>query len=170
MGTVHTTTVTHLDMSAEPRLLNAAPPKGKYALVRADKPPVHFYRYLYDTIGRDYTWVSRRKLSDDALRQIIHHDDVEIYVLWLNGAPAGFTEIDFRMMPDADLCFLGIMPDFIGLGLGRFLLCEAIRLAWSRGPERLTIQTCTLDHPNALPMYQRHGFSVYAQTETVFEA
>tara|TARA_R110000868_G_scaffold96110_22_gene264429 strand:+ start:1754 stop:2266 length:513 start_codon:yes stop_codon:yes gene_type:complete len=169
MGTVHKTTITHLDMHAEPRLPTVAKPHGKYALMRAEKPPVHFYRYLYDTIGRDYTWVSRRKLSDEALASIIHHDDVEIYVLWLNGAPAGFTEIDYRMMPDADLCFLGVMPDFIGQGIGRFLLCEAIRLAWSRGPERLTVQTCTLDHPNALRLYQRHGFSAYAQSEAMFE-
>ena len=90
-------------------------------------------------------------------------------MLWLNGAPVGFTEIDFRMMPDADLCFLGIVPEFIGMGLGRYLLCEAISLAWSRGPERLTVQTCTLDHPNALRLYQRHGFSPYAQSQAVFE-
>jgi ribosomal protein S18 acetylase RimI-like enzyme len=169
MGKVHKTIVTHLDMRAEPRLPPAPKPSGKYALIRAEKPPVHFYRYLYDTIGRHYAWVSRKKLSDAELAAIIHNDDVEIYVLWLNGAPAGFTEIDFRMMPDADLCFLGIVPEFIGMGLGRYLLCEAIGIAWSRGPERLTVQTCTLDHPNALRLYQRHGFSPYAQSEAVFE-
>ncbi|HEY4345540.1 MAG TPA: GNAT family N-acetyltransferase [Parvibaculum sp.] len=169
MGKVHKTIVTHLDMRAEPRLAPAPKPDGKFALIRADKPPIHFYRYLYDTIGAPYAWVSRKKLSDADLTAIIHDDEVEIYVLWLNGAPAGFTEIDFRQMPDADLCFLGVMPEHIGTGLGRYLLCEAIRLAWSRGPERLTVQTCTLDHPNALRLYQRHGFSPYAQSEAVFE-
>lgn len=170
MGTIRETTVTHLDMHAEPRLPTVATPPGKFALMRVEKPPVHFYRYLYNTIGRDYFWVSRRNLSDEALCTIIHNDDVEIYVLWLNGAPVGFTEIDFRMMPDADLCFLGIMPEFIGKGIGRFLLCEAIRIAWSRGPERLTVQTCTLDHPRALRLYQRHGFNAYAQSSAVIEA
>lgn len=169
MGKVHKTIVTHLEMRAEPRLTPAPKPAGKFALVRAEKPPVHFYRYLYDMIGRQYAWVSRKKLSDAQLTAIIHHDDVEIYVLWLNGAPAGFIEVDFRMMPDADLCFLGVMPEYIGKGIGRYLLCEAIGLAWSRGPERLTVQTCTLDHPNALRLYQRHGFSPYAQSQAVFE-
>ncbi|MGB3810452.1 MAG: GNAT family N-acetyltransferase [Parvibaculum sp.] len=169
MGKVHKTTITHLEMRAEPRLPPVPKPQGKYALVRAEKPPVHFYRYLYNTVGRDYAWVSRKKLTDAELIAIIHNDDVEIYVLWLNGSPVGFTEIDFRMMPDADLCFLGVMPEFIGMGIGRYLLCAAIGLAWSRGPERLTVQTCTLDHPNALRLYQRHGFTPYAQSEAMFE-
>lgn len=170
MGTIKQTTITHLEMLAEPRLPVAPTPPGKYALMRAEKPPIHFYRYLYNTVGRDYAWVSRRDLTDEALSYIIHNDDVEIYVLWLNGAPVGFTEIDFRQMPEADISFLGIVPEFIGCGLGRFLLCEAIRIVWSRGPERLTIQTCTLDHPNALPLYQRHGFKPYAQSSAVIEA
>jgi hypothetical protein len=31
------------------------------------------------------------------------------------------------------------------------------------------VQTCTLDHPRALPMYQRMGFSPYAQEEAELE-
>ena len=37
---------------------------------RCEKPPVHFYRYLYDTIGADYYWVDRKKLSPEALAKI----------------------------------------------------------------------------------------------------
>jgi GNAT superfamily N-acetyltransferase len=169
MGKVHQTVVTHLEMRAQPRLAPAPKPSGRYALIRAEQPPLHFYRYLYDTIGRHYAWVSRRKLTDAELAAIIHDVEVEIYVLWLNGSPVGFAELDFRNMPDADLCFLGVMPEYIGQGLGRFLLNEAISLAWSRGPDRLVVQTCTLDHPNALRLYQRHGFTPFAQTEAIFE-
>jgi GNAT superfamily N-acetyltransferase len=169
MGKVHRTVVTHLEMRNQPRLAPVPKPPGKYALLRAEQPPLHFYRYLYDTIGRHYAWVSRRKLTNAELAAIIHDLDVEIYVLWLNGAPAGFAELDFRNMPDADLSFLGVVPEFIGQGLGRFLLNEVISIAWSRGPDRLVVQTCTLDHPNALNLYQRAGFSPYAQSEAVFE-
>jgi GNAT superfamily N-acetyltransferase len=169
MGKIHKAVVTHLEMLAPPRLAPAPHPPGKFALVRAEKPPPHFYRYLYDTIGRHYAWVSRRKLTDAQLTAIIHDVDVEIYVLWLNGSPVGYAEIDFRNMPTAELSFLGIMPEYIGMGLGRYLLCEAIGLAWSRGPERLTVQTCTLDHPNALRLYQRHGFTPYAQSNVTIE-
>jgi GNAT superfamily N-acetyltransferase len=169
MGKKHKTTVTHLEMLSEPRLPPVPRPLGKYALMRADKPPVHFYRYLYDAVGRDYVWVNRKRLSDAALAQIIHHEDVEIYVLYCSGAPAGYAELDFRAMPRVELSFLGVMPEYIGSGLGRFLLAEAISLAWRRSPQRLIVQTCTLDHPRALPLYQRMGFTPYGQEEVELE-
>ena len=169
LGKRHKTVVTHLEMLAEPKLPPAPRPLGKYALMRAERMRVHFYRYLYDAIGREYVWVNRKRLSDDALAAIIHDDEVEIYVLYCSGTPAGFIELDFRNHERAELSFLGVMPEYIGRGLGRFLLCEAIVLAWARHPKRLIVQTCTLDHPRALPLYQRHGFAPYAQEEVELE-
>ena len=168
MGTRHKTTVTHLEMRAPPAL-HCPKPMRQYALMRVQKPPLHFYRYLHDTIGRDYIWVSRRRMSDDALSNIIHDEEVRVYVLYVEGAPAGFFELDARSKKTIELSFLGVMPDFIGRGLGRFLLYEAITTAWSLGPERVVVQTCTLDHPRALPLYQRNGFTPYAQEEAVLE-
>jgi len=169
MGKLHRTTVTHLEMKTPPRLAPAPRPLGKYALLRAEKPPLHFYRYLYMTVGRPYVWVSRRNLPDEALAAIVHHDAVEIYVLYVNGAPVGYFELDFRNMPQAELSFLGLVPEFTEQGLGRFLLGEAISLAWTKNPDRLIVQTCTLDHPAALPLYQRMGFSPYGQSEVEVE-
>jgi len=170
MGKKHRTVVTHLEMTKPPRAISTPRPSGKYALLRAEKPPVHFYRYLYDVIGRRYVWVNRKRLSDAELAEIIQHDDVEIYVLYLNGTPAGYCELDFRRMPElAELSFLGVMPEYIGQGLGRFLFGEALSLAWLKNPPRLIVQTCTMDHPAALPMYQRYGFTPFAQEDAELE-
>lgn len=169
MGRKHKTIVTHLEMMAEPRLPPCPRPVGKYALMRAENPPVHFYRYLYDAVGRDYVWVNRKRLSDEALARIVQHEEVEIYVLYCGGAPAGYFELDFRSMPRVELSFMGLMPEHVGSGLGSFLLREAIQTAWARHPERLIVQTCTLDHPRALPLYQRMGFTPYAQEEAELE-
>lgn len=164
MGRKVQTTVTYLEMLADPGL-RCPLPVGKVALIRAEQPSIHFYRYLYNTIGRDYFWVARRALNDEELIQIIHDERVHIYVLYMNGAPAGFAELDLRQIPTADLSFLGLMPEFIGAGLGRFLLCETIGLAWMYRPQKLTVQTCTLDHRSALPLYQRNGFTPCGQKE-----
>lgn len=169
MGLKKATTVTHLEMLREPSL-SCPSPRGKFALIRAEKPPIHFYRYLYDTVGKDYFWVNRKALNNEELAAIIHDDRVHIFVLHLNGCPAGFAELDFRQMPTAELSFLGILPEFVGQGLGRFLLCESIEIAWMHRPKRLTVQTCTLDHPSALPLYQRNGFTPCGQQEVILEA
>lgn len=160
------TTVTFLEMHAKPALAYIAPPLKNYALFRAEKPPVHFYRYLYHMVGRDYAWVNRKHMSDAELMQIIHHPEVEIYVLYAAGAPAGFFELDYRELPNADLVFFGLLPEFTGAGISRFLLAQAINLAWQHDTKRLQVQTCTLDHPRALPLYQQMGFTAFAQEET----
>ena len=157
------TTVTFLEMHKKPLALHVAPPLRNYALLRAEKPPLHFYRYLYHMIGRDYAWVNRKRMSDAELSEIIHHELIEIYVLYAGGVPAGYFELDFRDAQNVDLVFFGLMPEFSGIGLSRFLLSQAIALAWRGETKRLQVQTCTLDHPRALPLYQRMGFEPFAQ-------
>ncbi|MDE1174342.1 MAG: GNAT family N-acetyltransferase [Parvibaculaceae bacterium] len=168
MGRKHQATVTHLEMSSAPAF-NLPRPSGSLSLMRVTRPPLHFYRYLYTIVGGDYVWVDRHKLSDDALRAIIHDPDVAIYVLYRDGAPVGFAELDFRSMPTAELVYFGLIAETIGQGLGRYFLTEIIRTAWSHGPGRLIVQTCTLDHPRALSLYQRCGFSPVGQEQVEFE-
>lgn len=153
-------TITYLEQTARPVLPTPAAPRRKTALMRVERPPVHFYRYLYDLVGAPYNWISRRKISDDDLADIIHRDDVYLYVLYVDGAPGGMAEIDARDPAAYELKFFGLAPDFTGAGLGRFFLTNVIELAWSLAPKKLLLETCTLDHPAALPLYQKFGFSV----------
>ena len=44
-------------------------------------------------------------------------------------------------------------------------MASAIDLAWTDGTERVTVNTCTLDHASALPLYQRFGFVPYERKE-----
>jgi len=169
MAKVHEITITHLEMLENPRLSVPAPPHSQISLIRADNPPVHFYRYLYQTIGADYIWVNRLKMSDEELTAIIQDPAVELYVLHVNGCPGGYVELDFRKMPDVELVFMGLMPEIIGQGFGRYLLSQAIALAWLHSPKRLFVQTCTLDHPRALGLYQRCGFVPFAQEHGALE-
>ncbi|MEG9861359.1 MAG: GNAT family N-acetyltransferase [Parvularculales bacterium] len=169
MDIPHEITITYLEMLAHPAKSPSHTLSGTVALIRAEKPPVHFYRYLYDTIGKDYYWVDRWRMPDEQLTAIIHNDDVKIYVLHHNGVPAGFAELDFRLFPQAELSMLGLMPEQIGEGLGVYLLHEAINLAWSQEINRLIVQTCTLDHPHALPLYQRCGFTPYEQENGILK-
>jgi len=93
---------------------------------------------------------------------------VAIYVLYVAGVPAGFVELDGRIAGAVELSYVGLMPEFVGRGLGGYLLDWAISAAWQMEPKRVWLHTCSLDHPSALPMYQRVGFVVYdEQIETV---
>jgi hypothetical protein len=162
-------TVTFLEMNAKPTVLNPPQPRGKVALLKADKPPVHFYRYLYDTIGADYYWADRKKLSPDALAEIIHDPLNQLFVLYTEGNPAGMAELDLRKQGNCNISYFGLMPEAIGKRLGYFFLYQTCLNAWLQPIQRLTINTCTLDHPRALPLYQRLGFTAYSREERFVE-
>lgn len=155
-------------MDADPDNHVAAPARP-IALMRTVNPPVHYYRYLYHEVGSSHIWVDRKRKTDDELKAIIHDEQVEIYVLYVEGSPAGFAELNFRERGVAELSYLGLMPDFVGSGLGEYLLAQAIDISWAHPITKLKVQTCTLDHPRALGLYQRLGFTAYAQTETEVE-
>jgi len=162
-------TVTFLEMLAKPRTMPPAQPTGKVAILRAENPPIHFYRYLYDTVGKSYYWVDRFKMDDASLAAIIHDPKVEIYVLYANGCPAGMAELDFRDAGTGLIAYFGLMPEFIGKRLGYFFLYHTIANAWARPISTLLVNTCTLDHPRALPLYQRMGFKPYSREERSVE-
>lgn len=161
-------TITYLEMRAPPTRPPTPLPRtgSKIALLRAEAPTVEFYRFLYNAVGRPWRWYERNLLSDAELIEIIADKRVEIYVLYCDGAPAGYAELDFRRAGEVELAYFGLMPDHIGRGLGAYMLDSAIDAAWSREPDRLWVHTCTLDHPAALAVYQKAGFVPYDQKTT----
>ncbi len=163
-------TITYLEMTERPAHPHLSPPQGlNCSLLRLHEPTVRFYRYLYDTVGGPWLWFERRAMADEELAPIVQDERIEIYVLNVGGEPAGFAELDRRYPPDIELSYFGLMPDFIGKGLGRYLLTWAIDTAWNHAPERLWVNTNTLDHPKALPLYQRCGFRPFKQESKLFD-
>jgi GNAT superfamily N-acetyltransferase len=161
--------VTFLEMTAKPAAIPPPLPRGKIAYLRSEHPPVHFYRYLYDTVGGKYFWVDRKKIDDAKLADIIGDPDNHLYVLYTEGTPAGMAELDFRAEGAANIAYFGLTPEATGRRLGYFFLYQACMSAWTRPISKLLVNTCTLDHPRALPLYQRMGFKPYAREERFVE-
>ena len=154
-------TVTYLEMTSPAQRRGAPGWPEPVTIQRAERPTLSFYRWLYDTVGADWDWYVRRRLSDDALAAIIHDDAVEVHVLYVRGVPAGYVEFDRRVEGEVEIAYFGLMPDWIGRGFGPALLAWALERAWSCGPRRVWLHTCSLDHPKALAVYRRAGFEVY---------
>jgi len=161
--------ITYLEMMAQPTTPTPPIPAGKHALLRAENPTVSYYRYLYETVGTPWLWYERRLLNDVELATIIQDPKIEIFVLYVGGVPAGYSELDRREKPDIELSYFGLMPDFIGRGLGRYFLRWSVDQAWTHQPDRLWVHTCNLDHPRALSLYQKVGFTPYRQASIVID-
>ena len=165
-GRIITTLVTYLEMTGPPASTPLPAPRPGLEIRCARRPNVAFYRFLYATVGEPWTWTVRRWLSDAELAAILDDPRVEVNVLWVDGVPAGYAELDRRALPDVELAYFGLVPEFIGQGLGAYLLDWAIRHAWRGRPRRLWLHTCDLDHPRALEAYQKAGFRIFDRRTT----
>ena len=164
----HPTTVTHLAMHA-PFGFSTEPvvwPAG-LSFLPVENIALDDYRRLYDSVGRDWHWVNRRHLTDRQLASLIHHPACHIRVLYRGNKPIGFVELNSRELPEVEIVFVGLVSVEIGLGLGQLMARAALTEIAALKAERIIIQTCTLDHPNALPLYQRLGFQAYDRKQVV---
>lgn len=156
--------ITHLEMGAAPKRPTVPAPPGRLALLKLEHPTVQFYRYLYDNVGEQWFWWERRQMGPEELHAIISHPEIDIYVLYVGGEPAGYVEINRQAMPDINIDYFGLMPHFTGRGYGGYFLNWAADQAWSHQPKRLTVASCSLDDPRGLRTYQKAGFVPYQQT------
>jgi GNAT superfamily N-acetyltransferase len=160
-------TVTFLRMEERPP--PGPPLPDDASLVRLDRCTVEFYRYLYGTVGAPYLWWLRRTLSDAALAAILADPAVSIHVLYRGGEPAGFFELDRRGRPVINLSYFGLMPHQVGRGVGGPFLAAAVQAAWAAGGRTVSVNTCTADHPRALPGYLRAGFEPVRRIHEVWD-
>jgi len=145
--------VTFLEMNARPARTPA--PESPLRVERWDKVDPDRYRMLFRRVGGRWLWFSRLAMSDSELLGRVG----EVHeVLDAEGRSAGMIELDFRSPGLCRILFLGLVPEMAGQRHGRWLFAETIERAWAPGIERVTVHTCSLDHPAALPSYIRAGF------------
>jgi GNAT superfamily N-acetyltransferase len=160
--------VTFLKQLSPPFVAGAALPADT-SLVRVPHCSVAFYRYLYDTVGAPYVWWLRRTTPDAELREMLADPDVSIHVLYRGHEPVGFFELDGQAGRAMNLSYFGLMPQAVGCGMGPAFLRAAIDEAWRRKPSMITVNTCTADHPRALPNYLHAGFQIIRTVHEIWD-
>lgn len=156
---------------------------------RAEAPNGALNRFLYTEVGRNWSWTDRLVWSSEEWQAYAESPEVQTWVGSVRGTPAGYFELrrscgkgldsasrkDAKTRSDGDsdpregaearieveIAYFGLMPMFIGRGLGGRLLEAAILCAWDFGAERVWVHTCTLDGPHALANYMARGMKVY---------
>ena len=155
--------VSHLEMESPPAG-PGLPMPACYRLWRMPNPEVEDFRRLYDGVGADLAWTDMHAVSPKELAAFVRSKLVEFFILSdPDDREAGFFQLDFRNRAaggKAEIAFLGLLPEYRGRGIGCWILDAAIRRAWREGVRRLDVNTCTLDHPTALPNYLRAGFRI----------
>lgn len=126
-------------------------------------PSASLNHYFFVNVGRPWKWYSRLGWTFAEWQAWVEHEHVHTFVGSIKKTPFGYIELD-QQGDSVEIAFFGVLPEFIGHGLGGYLLSEAIRLAWELNPNRVWVHTCTLDHKYALNNYQDRGLSMYEKT------
>ena len=161
-------TVSFLRLDSKPRMVWPELPENvSVELVRGIDAAT--YRDLYERVGGRWLWWLRRMMPDSMLETLLADRALAVYSLRFDGRIGGFFELDSTPWPDVNLSYFGLLEEVIGRGLGFGLLGIAINEAFSRPVRGMTVNTCTADHPRALPNYQRAGFRIVRQVREVWD-
>ena len=150
--------VTYLEMLERPRPRPL--PESRLRLVRWGAIDPAKYRALFRRVGGRWLWYSRLAMDDSTLLANVAGVHA---VVDPRGVEVGMIELDFRKPGECLIRFLGLVPELAGKGHGKWLFAQTLALAWRKGVERVHVNTCSLDHPAALPSYLKAGFTAYAR-------
>ena len=153
---------TYLEMTAPDDLEGAPAPPDDAVVERVEHAPPSLWRHLYTEVGRQYHWVDRLGWSDAEIASYLADPALELWVLRVRGDLAGYFELR-ASGASVEIAYFGLLPAFVGRGLGKFLLTRAVQRAWELGPRRVWLHTSSLDHSSALPNYLARGFRVWKQ-------
>ena len=153
------TVVTYLEMGDRPRLRPM--PDSPLRLERWRDVDPERYRMLFRRVGGPWLWYSRLLMDDAALVAAV----AEVHaVVDRSGIEVGMLELDFRTQGECLIRFLGLVPELAGKGHGKWLFAQTLALAWRRDVDLVHVNTCSLDHPAALPSYLKSGFTAYKRS------
>lgn len=159
--------VTAMEMAKRPRPRPLLP--SPFRLSHWVAPESARYLALFRRVGAPWLWYSRLAMADERLRAIIDNPKVEVYAaVDRAGIEIGIIELDFSTAGTCNLVYFGLVPELAGKGHGNWLMANALAFAWRKDVSRVAVHTCTLDHPNALPFYRRHGFVPTKRTLETF--
>lgn len=153
---------TYLEMTDRAKLQAKLLTDLQFRVLEATIPQWRLNRFLYELVGAAWSWRDKLTWTEAQWKSYVERENLRTFVASYGGALAGYFELLAQDM-DVEIACFGLAPEFIGRGFGGPLLSRAIEEAWSIGPRRVWVHTCTLDHPAALVNYQARGMAIYKQ-------
>ena len=151
-----------LEMRDAADLKPARAPAVAVSIERAEVPQPELNRFLYTAVGGNWYWLGRLPWTYDRWMAWLDREEVETWVARCAGSPAGYFELERQVGGDVEIAYFGLLPQYIGKGIGGHLLTSTIQRAWALdGTRRVWVHTCSLDHPSALANYQARGLEVF---------
>jgi GNAT superfamily N-acetyltransferase len=157
--------VTYLEMTDRDQF-NPAPPVPGLVL-KALVPDSPLIPDILARVGAPYGWKSAGRTGQEWQVWLAEGPHRTFELLSFAGEPAGIVAYEPQPGDEVEIKSFGLLPEFIGRGLGGYALTLGIQRAWelSAAVSRVWLHTSSFDHPNALPNYHRRGFRTFRTVE-----
>ncbi|MGC0419900.1 GNAT family N-acetyltransferase [Embleya sp. AB8] len=159
-------TVMYLEMTSRDDL-RPAPVVPALGLRRAD-PPTPMIHALQARIGAPYGWRSTTRTLAEWAAFRTEHPLLESWLITHDGDTAGVGNLEPQPGGNVEIATFGLLPEYVGKGLGGHALTLVLDQAWRTTPltptepvRRVWLHTSSQDHPNALLNYRARGLRPY---------
>jgi GNAT superfamily N-acetyltransferase len=150
--------VTSLEMTSPDQLVPARLPPAEITLTSVGVAELALIRSTHRRIATLHHW-SSLAWSEQHWRNLLTYSGARTWIADLDTKVIGLVQLQPRPPHEVEITKFGLVPEFIGRGLGGHLLTLATRLAWDLGEtSRVWLHTSSLDHPHALSNYRSRGF------------
>lgn len=124
----------------------------------------------------EYRWRGQLDWDEPTWQRTLDRPGTELWISWQHGQPTGFAELTGgagEQCTTTRISYLGLLPEFRGLGLGGHLVADATRRAWTLhlrhagmpAVEHVELDTSTLDSEGALPNYYKRGYHLVREEQ-----
>ena len=151
-----------LELACPQALRPRAWPAGEWEVRELEADELELARWLHRAVGDAY-WGDRRDWDEARWRAWIERPTPRTWVASGAQGMVGYWEHELTAARVVTMHCFGLLPAFIGRGLGGALLTEASRRAFEMGAQRIELDTATDDHPAALPNYLARGYRLLRQ-------
>lgn len=159
-------TTWHLELTSPEELRPSRNEVAELEIRQARVPSPELNRFLYTAVGGDWFWTDRLGWTCEEWLLYLDRPELETWVAYVAGTPAGYFELELQPGGCVEVLYFGLLPRFIGQGIGGRLLTRAVERAWETGAWRVWLHTCSLDGPAALSAYQARGFRIFAEEKS----
>ena len=129
--------VTYVEMTSPEQLVPGRSPSRATELRIQAPPSPELSESLYKAVGGYWRWIDRLPWGKKEWRDYVLRPDVETWTLLVEETMAGYAEFVVHEDNSVEIAQFGLVPDFIGQGLGSHMLTLAVEQAWKKQPDRV---------------------------------
>ncbi len=157
----------YLEINSQKELNEVIIPNENLKLEKVYPPNIEINKFFYKNIGKKHRWIDRLAWDNLKWSSYLENKNVFTYTLKSNNNMMGYFEvINDQKIKSFEIAYFGILSEYIGKGLGGYLLSEAIKICFKLDCQKVWVHTCSLDHQHALSNYIKRGMKIFKE-ETI---